>query len=237
MQPSDYSLTPTPSDQSLAERVSASIKQLSLVAIDLNKASDELGRAISAIDTVLQSLNIGVPTWVKIHGGEDPYTHLDYWSRDVGYAKIGNRWGIALRTREGDYNNPDEEQCESWLFNDAPRWLRVDGVEKIPDLLEALIKNTEETTKKIRNKTAEANNLAMAIAQAAGKKTTRVPTPIEAVLETAIKAAAGPTPTDLTAEAAKNAVLASREQQHRREKISNALRLKAAAKDIGKGEK
>src|ERR1700730_359701 len=142
MQPSDWNLAPTPSDLSLTERVTGSIKQLSLVATDLNKASDELGKAISAIDAVLQSMNIGVPTWVKIHGGEDPYNGLDYWSRDVGYAKIDKRWGIALRTREGNYNNPDGEQCESWLFNDAPRWLRVEGVEKIPDLLDDLVKNT-----------------------------------------------------------------------------------------------
>jgi hypothetical protein len=34
----------------------------------------------------------------------------------------------------------------------------------------ALIKNTEQTTNKIRSKTAQANNIAIAIAQAAGKK-------------------------------------------------------------------
>ncbi len=152
---------------SLSERVTNSVEQLSLVAADLNKASDELGRAISAIDAVLQSLNLGVPTWIQIHGNEDQY--LDYWSREVGYAKVGNKWGVALRTLEGNYNSPEDERCDSWLFNDAPRWIRIEGVAKIPDLLEALIKNAEETTKKIRSKTTEANNLALAIAQAAGK--------------------------------------------------------------------
>ncbi len=160
MQPSDYALT---------ERVQASFTQLSSAAKDLNKASNELGQAITAIDNVLQRLNLGVPTWVKIHGGEDPYTGMGYWSRDVGYAKVGNKWGIALRTVEGDRNFPDEEQCESWLFNDAPRWLRIEGIEKIPDLLEALIKNTEETTQRIKSKIDQANQLAGAIAEAAGK--------------------------------------------------------------------
>jgi hypothetical protein len=206
MEPSEYA------EFSLAERVSASIKQLSLVANDLNKASDELGQAISAIDKVLQSLNIGIPTWVKIHGGEDPYTHMEYWSRDVGYAKIGNRWGIALCTREGDYTNPDEERSESWLFNDAPRWLRVDGVEKIPDLLEALIKNTEETTKKIRSKTAEAKNLAVAITQAARKNTARTSTPTESTVGAMRQAAAGPTPIASVLEVAINNVQESIEK-------------------------
>jgi hypothetical protein len=106
----------------------------------------------------------------QIHGGEDPYTGMEYWSRDVGYAKISNRWGIALCTRKGDYNSPDEEEFESWLFNDAPRWLRVEGVEKIADLLKALIKNTEETTTKIKGKIDHANQLAGALEQAAAGK-------------------------------------------------------------------
>ena len=156
-----------PSDSSpLAERVTNSIQQLSLVATDLNKASDELGQAITAIDTVLQSLSIGVPTWTTIDSGEDVPEGSTYWSRDLGYAKVGKKWGISLRDVSGNYNWPDEENCDLWPFNDAPRWLRIQGVSKIPDLIEALIKNTEETTKKIRGKTTEANQLGYGLAQA-----------------------------------------------------------------------
>jgi len=151
----------------LFERVGASFTKLSSAAKDLNAVSDELGRAITAMDHVLQRLNIGVPTWVKVQGGEDPYSGMSYWSRDIGYAKIGNRWGIALCTRQGDYNTPDEEQAESWLFNDAPRWQRVEAVEKIPDLLEQLIKETEATTKNIKAKIDHAKQLATALEQAA----------------------------------------------------------------------
>jgi len=154
----------------LSERVFSSFQKLSSAAKNLNKVSDELGQAITAIDYILQRLNLGVPTWIQIHGGTDERTGEDFWSRDVGYAKIGNRWGIALRTREGNYNFPEDEQCESWLFNDAPRWIRVEGVEKIPDLLEALIKNTEETTEKIKGKIDHAKQFAGALEQAAAGK-------------------------------------------------------------------
>jgi hypothetical protein len=156
----------------LSERVTTSFTKLSSAAKDLNKVSDELGQAITAIDYILQRLNLGVPTWVKIHGGEDQYTGMVYWSRDVGYAKIGSRWGIALCTREGDYNYPDEETREEWLFNDAPRWLRGEGVEKIPDLLEELIKNTEKTTQKIKGKIDHAKQLAGALELAATEQLT-----------------------------------------------------------------
>jgi hypothetical protein len=133
------------------------------VAADLNKASDELGRVISAIDAVLQGLNLGVATWVTIISDEDEYGNYSNWA--VGYSKVGSRWGIALRTCAGT-NNPEDEVSDIWLFNDAPRWLRVEGIAKIPDLLEALVKSAEETTKKIRKKTAEARQLAAVIAQA-----------------------------------------------------------------------
>ncbi len=163
-------------DNALSERVSTSFTKLSAAAKDLNKVSDELGQAITSIDYILQRLNLGVPTWVTIHGGEDQYNGMEYWSRDVGYAKIGSRWGIALCTRKGDYNSPDEEEFEAWLFNDAPRWLRVEGVEKIPDLLEELIKNTEQTTKKIKGKIDHAKQLAEALALAAdGKPASKKP--------------------------------------------------------------
>jgi hypothetical protein len=154
----------------LSERVITSFTKLSSASKDLNKVSDELGQAITAIDCILQRLNLGVPTWVKIHGGEDQYTGMEYWRRDIGYAKVGNKWGVALRTVEGDYNYPEEASIEEWLFNDAPRWIRVEGVEKIPDLLEDLVKNTVETTQKIKGKIEQAKQLAGALEQAAAEK-------------------------------------------------------------------
>jgi len=159
-----------PTNTSLTERVANSIKQLSLVATELNSASDELGKAITAIDTVLQALNIGIATWITTHSEDGLPETSSYWSRQIGYSKVGNRWGISLRTTSGSLDSPDEDDTESWLFNDAPRWLRIESVEKIPDLLEAIVVSTETTTKTIKAKTAEANQLATAIAQAAGKK-------------------------------------------------------------------
>jgi hypothetical protein len=173
-----------PDSNALSERVGASFTKLSAAAKDLNKVSDELGQAISSIDHILQRLNLGVPTWVTIHGGQDEYSGEEYWSRDVGYSKVGSRWGIALCTREGNYSNPDQEKFEAWLFNDAPRWLRVEGVEKIPDLLEELIKNTEQTTKKIKGKIDHAKQLADALGlAAAGKPASKKPAALKPIVD------------------------------------------------------
>jgi hypothetical protein len=65
----------------------------------------------------------------------------------------------------------DSESCadESWLFNDAPRDLRVDAVEKLPELLERLKKKAESTSKKIAEKTERAKELADAMKRAASE--------------------------------------------------------------------
>jgi hypothetical protein len=150
----------------LFERVSSSFSKLSSAAKDLNNVSDELGRAISTIDLVLQRLNLGVPSWVVVVSGDDRFD-CDYWSRDIGYAKISGRWGIALRARSGDNRFPEDEASEMWVFNDAPRWQRIEALEKIPDLLEQLIKDAETTTKTLKGKIDHAKQLAEAFEQAA----------------------------------------------------------------------
>src|SRR5882757_1812590 len=118
------------------ERVSASIKKLSVFATDLNNASDELGKSISSIETVLQSLNIGIATWIVMYSEHDHRESSNYHQRHIGYSKVGNRWGISLRSIHGNSDQPGEESEECWLFNDAPRWLRLEGIGKIPDLLD-----------------------------------------------------------------------------------------------------
>jgi hypothetical protein len=187
-----------PSDSaSLSNRAAILIDQLSNAATDLNKASDALGKSISAIDKVLKGLNLGVATWVEIASDESTPNGSSYWGRELGYAKIGNKWGISVRTKEGSYNDPDGESIDSWLFNDAPRWLRIEATEKLTDLLAALIDTAESTSRKIQMKTEEANQIATAVEQASRKKNTRTlsPTP-DSVIE-ATKIAACPSPMEI----------------------------------------
>jgi len=97
-----------------------------------------------------------------LSGGSDDDS-LDWWSRKVGYAKVGDKWGIALKRVEGNANYPEQESVDIWLFNEAPRWMRIEAVGGIPDVLEALLKEAEDTTKKIKDKTDEAYELAVAM--------------------------------------------------------------------------
>jgi prefoldin subunit 5 len=161
----------------LPERIAAHYAQLCFAAADLNAVSDELGKSITDIDMVLKQLNLGISVWVKLYGGDGVrYNDTSFWSRDLGYAKVDGKWGICLRKLEGDFSEPDEPAIEEWLFNEAPRSLRLEAIEKIPELLEKLSSEATKTTKEIRAKLAEAKVVATAIKDAARKSKQGEPT-------------------------------------------------------------
>lgn len=153
----------------LLERVANYYSQLTTVAADLNAVSDELGKSIAEIDIALKKLNLGITTWVPIYSGVGGYHREDssFWSRDIGYAKVDGKWGISLRTVDGDHHEPDEANVESWLFNDAPRSHRLEAIGKIPELLEKLSKDAVKTTRDIRARLSEAKAVAEAVRGAA----------------------------------------------------------------------
>jgi hypothetical protein len=146
-----------------ADRVQTSYKQLTVASTSLNTASDGLGEAMSVFDAALQKLNLGISAWVAVSGNDDE--DGGWWSRESGYTKIGDKWGIALKTASGNYGCPDRDSVEKWLFDDAPRWMRIEAVARIPDLLEALLRQAEDTTKKIKDKTEEVFALAVAMSK------------------------------------------------------------------------
>jgi hypothetical protein len=142
------------------ERVQKAVQQLPTVAASLNAATDKLGDSVGKLDALLKKFNLGVPTWVPFvkNKGED-----GEYSEDLGYAKVNGKWGSAIRTSQEDYHNPDYDREEKWLFNDAPRVQRIDAVEKIPELLEALLEKAAEAAKTIAEKAGEVDALTEAM--------------------------------------------------------------------------
>jgi methyl-accepting chemotaxis protein len=143
------------------ERVRNSYLELTSASENLNKASDELGSVVYRLDEALQKLNLGVSAWVTIAGDED--VHGNFWSRDLGYSRVKKTWGIALRDIAGNESVDEMSREEYWLFNDAPRWLRIEAVAHIPELIDKLVKQANETAERITKKTAEAQELVSAI--------------------------------------------------------------------------
>jgi len=162
-----------PDQPTLAQRVFSSFAQLSTVAADLNAVSDDLGKSVADIDAALKKLNIGISVWVKLCGwdGDQSRGDLSYWTEDLGFAKIKGKWGISLRRVDGDYNHPDDDDVEEWLFTDAPRALRLQAIDKLPELIEKLNAEAGKTITAIRGKLPEVQTVAAALTRAAVSST------------------------------------------------------------------
>lgn len=158
-------------DGSPSERLAVAYQQLTASASNLNTASDELGKSINLFDSALKKLNVGVATWVEVNSWED--SNGDYTAHYLGYAKVGGRWGIALSIGKGNSRWPEEAQSEEWLFNEAPRTLRAEAVDKLPELVEKLVTTADDTTKKIKEKTDRARELAATITTLAAATSSR----------------------------------------------------------------
>ena len=78
-----------------------------------------------------------------------------FTEQQIGYAKVGGKWGIAIKNISGDHSSPDEAEVDQWLFSDAPRLLRVNSIGHIPELLEAIIEAAAKMTATISEKTDE----------------------------------------------------------------------------------
>ena len=154
----------------LPKRVASAFSKLSAVAVDLNAASDELGKTITQIDTALKKLSLGVIVWVTFASrGDDPDEGSGWQEADqIGYAKVNGQWGMTIRTIGENVAYPEQGTNEEWLFNDAPRALRLKAIDKIPEFLDALASMADQTTQQIRNKLKAAQDVADAVTIASG---------------------------------------------------------------------
>jgi hypothetical protein len=150
----------TATESPVSEMLSAPFKRLAESAAKLNKVSDQLTIQIEQIDAALKRLNLGVTAWVTISENEDEDGN---WSQEqIGYVRIGSRWGIALRSRSavrGDPGDPDETFS---AFADAPRQLRIRAVEFIPKLLDQISAEAEAMVAKLSPKIDEISKLTLA---------------------------------------------------------------------------
>lgn len=155
------SMSSTKGDSPLA-RVQSSFQLLSTSASELNVVSDQLGKVASRIDSAFQRLNLGIEGWARFYEAsfED---RMQFSFREVGYAKVGGRWGLAIRSVSGHEAMDSYSENEAWLFNDAPRLLRIDAVDKIPELFETLTNEVAAATKAVDKKLKLLEEFASAI--------------------------------------------------------------------------
>jgi hypothetical protein len=137
----------------LSVRFSDFYRNITAAAAEINAASDDLGKSIDALNESLQSLNLGVSSWVE-------FSDDDLCKNYIGFAKSSKgKWAILI-TQDSGYQGPGQyERSDTWAFNDAPRSLRLEAMEKLPDLLEKIFRDTQETIEQIKTKAAQAKAL------------------------------------------------------------------------------
>ena len=150
-------------EDSPISRVYTSFQQLSAAASTLNAISDQLGKVVSRLDSSFQKLNIGVSGWVKFNISRSG-DGLQFWFDEVGYDKVNGRWGLAIRSASGHEGMEEGSLYDGeWQFNDAPRTLRIDAVDKIPELFEKLTNEVQATTESVDRKLKKLQEFASAV--------------------------------------------------------------------------
>ncbi|MEK6372552.1 MAG: hypothetical protein AABO58_07625 [Acidobacteriota bacterium] len=147
-------VTSTKTNPTSPTELAESFQRLAESAVRLNKASDHLSKAIAPIETVLKKLNLGISKWYEFAKSAD--REGAYETKEIGYAKIGGRWCIALAERSGHSSAPDSEEYAAWAFSDAPRQLRIRAVKEIPKLIDALVAETDKVTTALTAETERA---------------------------------------------------------------------------------
>lgn len=157
------SLSKAPSASELLLKAESNLKELASAAQKLNVISDEFTKQVSAIETTLNRLGLGVRAHVVVSSSGN-------WDGDVttylrlAYGKNGGKWGFIIEQYTDNQNLPDYTDFESWPFKDAPRELRIDVVEKIPELLQALVKKSADISAKMTQKIDYTKELAARLA-------------------------------------------------------------------------
>jgi hypothetical protein len=152
----------TTKTDSLNSRISSSYKQLTQAATELNAVSDELGKFVTALDAALRRLNLGIATWLRLESREDGsgnYTKRDSVTQKsaISGASPCARWPAITTTSK---TPTSRSGCST-----TPAALRIESVEKLPDLFENLVKEADAATKQIRTKTERAQALASALTE------------------------------------------------------------------------
>lgn len=142
-------------------RISQAFAKLRDSAKTLNKASNALSQPVAALEANLATLKVHVACWTEISKWTEDGYH--YYYEYVGYTEVKGAWCIAIQTCDSADDDPFDRNVKVMAFNDAPFYLRAKAIDKLPDLLEALIATVDATAERVQKKIQPAKELADAI--------------------------------------------------------------------------
>lgn len=151
-------------------KLNAQLQQLTKASEKVNELTDELNRHVSDIEANVNRLTLGISVDVVVSTSSD---EEGFRTQEIiiAYGKVGNRWGIFIKKEVEDlrFPDPDNIDIDVWPFHEAPRDLRLKSVGYIPNLLDALIKKSEEIQSQIQDAVAFTSDLATNIVKASAQ--------------------------------------------------------------------
>jgi hypothetical protein len=154
------------------DKLQKSLQELTSSADTLNSLSDQLNRQVSDVESSVNKVGIGLTAYVNTESWSDERgERYDVWR--ICYEKHASKWGFTIQHLWGHEAFPDSGESETWAFKDAPREHRLRAVEKIPDLIDVLLKKSRDFASDISAIMSYAQGLATAFTKqdaAASKK-------------------------------------------------------------------
>jgi hypothetical protein len=133
------------------------------VAPKLGSAADELNAALARAEEALASLRLGVTASVDLE--EDGGSGSD-WFELLTFGKQGAAWKLLIETGEGGF---PETFSTSPLLN-ASREKRLLAAERLPRLVEELVKEAEEQIAHVRARAEAVDTLVTSISSVRATK-------------------------------------------------------------------
>src|SRR5271157_3111190 len=134
---------------------SSLLSELNKSASELNAGTETVNSVLASVETQLTKMNLGFEVWVPDSLSSIQVSEYRYQDTELGFAKIGTDWSLAVRVREGkrDPRSGDFDWYPlpgSTRLLDASRQVRIKALQHIPELLEALKSKADEAAATIK---------------------------------------------------------------------------------------
>jgi hypothetical protein len=127
------------------------LSELNESAGELNAGTETVNSVLASVETQLTKMNLGIEVWVPDSLSSIQISEYSYQDTELGFAKIGTNWSLAVRVREGkrdplsgDFDWYPLPIPGSTRLLDASRQVRIKALQHIPELLEALKSKADE---------------------------------------------------------------------------------------------
>lgn len=140
-----------------AERLSEALLRGQKAAEELGAATDQLTEALLQIERALAEQRLGVSASVRLqttHGFDENSGDEEVDLDDLSFRKEGKRWSLFIDSGPEHPCGPGD--WHSIPLANASRELRLLAVEKLPELIDALVRNAESQLAEIHAGRAKA---------------------------------------------------------------------------------